>query len=321
MAKIFIIGGMGYLGSYLNQKALALGHEVMLYDSLIYEQMTRPENLIIGDTRNISLLEKCLTHFKPDFVVHFGEFSGVYACNHNPELTEEVNFKASMAVMELCKKMGIKVLYNSTSSVYGVQSTDRLATENDDLPEPTDLYVRYKLRMESALLLRFDNVIVFRPATVFGIAPRMRIDLLPNTFVYMALQGAIKIFDPESFRSFIDVEELTNGYLSVIDRGAWKYRFYNIGQFNLRKRELAEEIKKSIGILCDIQPKFDTDKRNLKINCARFNDEFGFNPTKPLSKSIVEISAKMIKNGVKLEGNNILDMLTMPVIEWKKMCQ
>ena len=153
--RVFITGGLGYIGSAFAKKALKKGYEIMLYDSLIYEQdyekimkEVGPAELVIGDTRNTALLKKSLERFKPNYLLHLGELSSVYMCDHNPRYSEDINCKASRKVIDICSKMNISVLYNSTSSLYGNQKDMRLMTEKDPVPKTTDNYCKYKLKME-----------------------------------------------------------------------------------------------------------------------------------------------------------------------------
>ena len=199
MPKIFITGGLGYLGSYLAKEALAKGYSVMLYDALIYEQDYRkilkeiestkkPKaklEYVIGDTRNTELLKKSIENFRPDFLFHLAELSSVWACNHNPAFTKDINYEASKGVIDIGERLKIPIIYNSTSSLYGNQKEMRLLDEKTTLPVPTDNYCKYKLKMEKYIKDRVKNnpkfkIIMLRPATVCGISPRMRMELLPN---------------------------------------------------------------------------------------------------------------------------------------------
>ena len=246
--KFFITGGLGYIGTVFAREALKRGCDVALYDSLIYEQnynqiikeveLEREEGsslqTIIGDTRNTDLLEKSIKAFKPDYILHMGELSSVYACNHNPRYTEDINYNASRGVLVICEKLGIPVIYNSSSSLYGNQKDLKLMTEKDSLPEPTDNYCKYKLKMEEYIKERIAanpgfKIIVFRPATVCGPAPRMRLELLPNHFTYCAIaKGVLRISELNAYRAAIDIRDLVNGYFKVIEKNSWKQLLYNI---------------------------------------------------------------------------------------------
>jgi len=223
--KILITGGLGYIGSVLAREAASAGFDVTIYDALIYEQQresilkqiksksTKTEiKLVIGDTRNKELLETTLIKEKPDFVFHLAELSSVYACEHNPPYTEDMNYSGSKNVIALCAQLGIPTLYNSSSSIYGYLKENKPMSEEDVLPEPSDRYCRYKIMMEKFIKeVKSKNldykVLVFRPATVCGLSPRMRMELLPNHFTYCAVaKGKIRVAEPESHRAVIDVE-------------------------------------------------------------------------------------------------------------------
>lgn len=337
--KLFIIGGMGYLGSYLGKEALKRGYDVCLYDSLIYEQnpsrmikeisKDRKESaklkFIIGDTRNKELLKSSLENFQPTYVIHFAELSSVYACNHNPIFTENINFKSSKQVLNICEKLNLKVLYNSTSSVYGVQKECKLMKEEDLLPRPTDYYCRYKLKMEEYIKDRTNKntdfkIIVFRPATVFGLSPRFRIEILPNHFTYMAVsRKLIPISELNAYRAAIDIDELIKGYFKVIEKGRWKHLFYNIGHHNMSKKDFAMGIQKIVGCKIGSAPDIG-DLRNLQIDCSRFNKEFNFHPNISYEKSIAKI-AEWIKNNLEnIENSNFAELLNMPLDKWQQIC-
>ena len=127
--RFFITGGLGYIGSVFAQEALKKGHDVCLYDNLMYEQdptrimgeieiFKNPNSeltLVIGDNRNLALLKSSILKFKPTYVMHWGELSSVYACNHNPKFTENINYIASQGVINICAELSIPVFYNSTS--------------------------------------------------------------------------------------------------------------------------------------------------------------------------------------------------------------
>lgn len=308
MAKIFILGGMGYIGSAFAKEAVKHGHTVRLYDSLIYEQNRHSMQdelqmkYIIGDTRNVPSLYLELKDFKPDFVLHLAELSSVYACEHNPKLTEDVNYFSSMNVLECCSNLDIPVIYNSSSSVYG----------------GNDLYVKYKLMMEERIK-ELDNVIVFRPATVFGASPRFRIELLPNHFTYMALKGKIPVSLPDAHRTAIDIQDLISAYLKVIEKGSWRQQFYDLGSHNLTKLEYAEEIQKIVPCEIEISNKVH-DTRNIQIDSSEFYKEFDFKPQFTFAENVQKLADWMQPKIEEWENNNFNGMLNMPLDNFKKIC-
>ncbi|GEM_PF-3480684 len=335
--KIFITGGFGYIGSAFAKEAVHKSYSVILYDSLIYEQDYKKifkeiignkshggsANFVIGDTRNTDLLEKSLRNFRPDYILHLAELSSVYACDHNPPFTEEINFLASKKVVDLAEKLAIPILYNSTSSLYGNQKIMKLMKENDILPEPTDNYCKFKLKMEQYIREKLEKnmdfrIIVFRPATVCGLSPRMRIELLPNHFTYCAVaNGVIRISELNAFRAAIDMQDLIGGYFAVIKKGAWKNTVYNIGHHNLSKQEFAAGIQSVVK--SRVVPIPDVgDLRNLQIDCSLFEKEFNYKPKVSYKETVKQVAAWVKKNQKEIERTKFAGILNMSIERFMK---
>jgi nucleoside-diphosphate-sugar epimerase len=337
MKKYFITGGLGYIGTKFSQEALRRGDSVMAFDNLLYEQDrikivqeivagcdTADYSLVVGDVRNIELLKHLLLEYQPDYVLHLSELSSVYMCDHNPAFTEDINYLASKEVLRLCEELKIPVFYNSSSSVYGNQKEMRLMTEKDDLPVATDNYCKNKLKMEVYIKSRVSEnkdfkIIVFRPATVFGLSPRLRIELLPNHFTYCAMaKKLLRVSELNAFRAAIDIQELVEGYFKVIDKGSWNHLVYNIGHYNLSKMQFATGIQSIVH--CEIASVFDVgDLRNLQIDCSLFNKEFDFNPSKSYEETIKELVVWMEKNLLEIEKTNFAGILNMSLERWKQL--
>ena len=338
--RFFITGGLGYIGSSFAREALKRGHEVCLYDSLMYEQNrqrildeitegnpNRPDlQLIIGDTRNYALLESSVKQFQPSYFMHWGDFSSVYSCNHNPALTHDVCYEATTHVVDLCQQMKIPLFYNSSSSVYGNQPISQKMTETDPIPEPTDLYCLNKLKIEKYIKEKKASdpgfkVIVFRPATVFGLSPRFRIELLPNHFSYMAIANkVVTVADLNAYRAAIDINDLIAGYFKVIEKASWQHLIYNIGQHNISKLEFALGIQVVTGCKIVTIPDIG-DLRNLQINCDLFDQEFGFKPALSYQESVKRIVDWISGNLEMIEGSNYSEMLNMPLSNWLRICK
>lgn len=330
---------MGYIGSAFAKEALKKGYDVCLYDSLMYEQSrtrmieeissnkskTAKLKFIIGDNRNRDLLKSSLEEYKPTYVLHFGELSSVYSCNHNPVFTEDINYNASRQVLDVCEELNLKVLYNSSSSVYGTQKENRLMTEDLPLPEPTDFYCKFKMKMEEFIKEKVKKnpsfkIIVFRPATVFGLSPRFRIELLPNHFTYMAIsRKLIPVSGLNAYRAAMNIDEIIKGYFKVIEKGNWKNLIYNIGHLNMNKKEFAEGIMDVVK--CKISEAPDIgDLRNLQIDCSLFNKEFGFHPSTSYVESVKKISKWIKTNLTAMENTNFAELLNMPLDKWHRIC-
>ncbi len=338
MQKIFITGGLGYIGSQLAKEALTKGLSVMLYDSLIYEQdykkiikeietgkNSKSElQYVIGDTRNLELLKKTLEDFKPDFLFHFAELSSVWACNHNPNYTRDLNYEASKRVIDLAEKLEIPIIYNSTSSLYGNQKEMKLMGENDPLPKSTDNYCKYKLQMESYIKNKVKKnpkfrIIILRPATVCGISPRMRIELLPNHFTYCAVsQGLIRISELNAFRAAVDIRDITSGYFAIMKKDKWPRLIYNIGKHNFSKKQFGEAVQKVVK--CRIVSQSDVgDMRNLQITSKSFEKDFDWKPKYSLESTIKTLEKWLNKNLIEIERNNFAGILNMSLELWTKL--
>jgi nucleoside-diphosphate-sugar epimerase len=339
--RFFITGGMGYIGTQFAKVALKRGDIVCLYDALIYEQdVTRILNeikknlsqdesnnlkLIIGDTRNVDLLERSILDFKPSYLMHWGDLSSVYSCNHNPIYTEQISVIASNLVANLCEKHSIPLFYNSSSSIYGVQKENKLMKENDIIPKPTDQYTAVKLEMEKILIKKIKinpnfKVIIFRPATVFGVSPRFRIELLPNHFTYVSMSTRnIKVADLNAYRAAIDIDDLISAYFKVIEVGSWKNSIYNIGSHNMSKLEYAVGIQKVIDTKITTIEDFG-DLRNLQIDSNLFMNEFNFIPKYSYHETILKIKKWLDLYKSEIEKNNFVELLNMPLNNWNKLC-
>lgn len=338
MKKIFITGGFGFIGSELAKKALLKGFSVFLYDSLSYEQdlnkllkdieskKSKESKLewVIGDTRNNDLLAVSLKKFKPDFLFHFAELVGVYACDHNPSYTKAINFDASKSVIDVAEKLEIPVIYNSTSSLYGNQKDSKLLDEKSPLPETSDNYCKYKLRMEKYIKSRMKanpefKAIILRPATVWGVSPRMRLDLLPNHFTYCAVaKGIIKISGPDGYRAEMDIDDIVDSYFKIMEKKIWPKLIYNIGHHNLSKMEVVKAIQSITNCKIETIPDLG-DRRNLQIDSLAFYEDFDFAPKHSFEDSVKNMTIWIKKNKKEIEGTNYNGIINTSLDRWLKM--
>lgn len=334
---LFITGGLGYLGSALARRALKQGYFVVLFDNLFYKQdkgriideiiaddeaMRERCMVVMGDTRNKEEIEKAVEKYNPDWIVHFGELVGVYACEHNPKLTEEINWDGTKNVVDVAYERNIPFLYNSSSSVYGTQKDNTPLSEEAPLPNPRDLYCIYKLKVEQYIQqLKMNHtdwrVIVFRPATVCGPAPRMRIELLPNHFTYSALKkGRILLAGAHTGRAVIDIRDMINAYMKVLDAHTWSHLIYNIGHYSWTKQEYAQAIVDVVG--GDIIANENVgDMRNLGIDNTRIEQEFDWKPEFSFEQTVVDIKEWIESHEEELEKSNFANIINMPLEVWK----
>ena len=334
--SVIITGGAGYLGSRLTEILLHAGYSVNAVDNLMYEQSFNDYKSMfrkfgnkytfhLVDLRNTNSIEALITSIDSvDAIMHFGDLSSVYACNHNPVLTQEVSRQATSQLIELAFRSRIPVIYNSSSSLYGASKDYREWTEDDELPPLSDLYCEAKWFIESEII-RLSSLYaeasynIFRPATVFGQSPRFRIELLPNHFTYSAIsRGRIRVSDANSNRAFISANTLCAIYHRVLDERLFKNRIYNVGSYNLSKLEISAEIQRHVP--CKIVSSDETgDPRDLRIDCKRFNDELFKIPPVDLQEEIHSLAQFLKESMPIIEGTQYRSLLNMPLELWRSL--
>src|SRR3989338_8250730 len=187
--KILITGAAGYLGSILVPTLLAEGHHVTAIDNFMYGQTTlldccQNENLAIirGDARDRDLLAKYID--PADLIIPLACYTGAPLCDKDPVGATSTNLGAIRLILDVRRK-NQRVIYPTTNSGYGVGQSGIYCDEKTPL-RPISLYGKLKVEAEQAVL-DSGNSITLRLATVFGVSPRMRLDLLVNDFVYRAV--------------------------------------------------------------------------------------------------------------------------------------
>jgi nucleoside-diphosphate-sugar epimerase len=248
--KILITGGAGYLGSVITGKMLNAGYEVIVLDKLIFNQvslLTYTSNpkfkFIHGDVRNLTLLERLCNEV--DIIIPLAAIVGFPACDVEPELAKEINFKQIFNIVKFTNGKGKKILYPNTNSGYGIGIGQLECTEESPL-NPISVYGTTKCEAESFLKSN-TNAIIFRLATVFGVSPRMRTDLLVNDFTYKAITDKyIVIFEKNFKRNFIHIQDVANVFHFMLENyEKYKGEIFNVGlsDANLSKQELLEKIQ------------------------------------------------------------------------------
>jgi len=197
--------------------------------------------------------------------------------------------------------------------------------EDHVLPEkPADNYCKFKLLMEEYIKGKLQETsrfraIIFRPATVGGVAPRIRLELLPNHFTYCAVtHGAIKISEPDSYRSVIDVKDLVSAYFKVIETDGWKQPVYNIGSYNLAKIDYTKRIQNLVQ--CEIVAVRGVwDTRNLRIDCSAFETEFAYKSDVTYEDTVNAVADWVKENKQIIEESNYAGILNTSLDRWLKM--
>ena len=187
--KILVTGGAGYIGSVLAPLLLSEGHHVTVLDNFMHRQTTlldccfdKKLTVVRGDVRDRDLLRKLVS--KADVVLPLACLTGAPICARDPWAAKAINFEAVKNAAELMSA-GQMMIFPSTNSGYGI-GQEGIHCDEDTPLRPVSLYGRLKVDVE-ALLLDRGHCVTFRFATLFGISPRMRLDLLVNDFTYRAV--------------------------------------------------------------------------------------------------------------------------------------
>lgn len=294
--RILVTGGAGYIGSVLVPALLSRGHEVTVLDNFMYGQTSLldccvSDNLKIvrGDVRDKRLLTD-LTR-TADAILPLACLVGAPLCARDPQAATAINFDAIKHIMEI-RSPNQRLIFPSTNSGYGVGEAGIHCHEDTPL-RPVSLYGRLKVDLE-ALLLDTGNCITFRYATLFGIAPRMRLDLLVNDFTYRAVTDrCVVLFEPHFKRNYLHVRDAANAFIHSLDNyDAMKGRPYNVGlsDANLSKQELCEAIKKYVPEFYFVGAEIgkDPDQRNYIVSNERI-EKTGFKPSVSLDAGIREL--------------------------------
>ena len=248
--KILITGGAGYLGSVITGKMLDSGHNVIVLDKLLFNQTSLLQytsnpnfKFIYGDVRNETELERLCNEV--DVIIPLAAIVGFPACAQDPKLSKEINFQQIVNIVKFTNGKGKKILYPNTNSGYGLGTGQLECTEESPLT-PISVYGQTKCEAENFLRTSTD-AIVFRLATVFGVSPRMRTDLLVNDFTYKAITDKyIVVFEKSFKRNFIHIQDVANVFLFMLENyDKYKGDVFNVGlsNANLSKQELLEKIQ------------------------------------------------------------------------------
>lgn len=295
--NILITGGAGYIGSVLVRILLLNNFRVTVLDNFIYNQENvfldlynnNDFTLIRDDVRNLKILKKTLNN--PDIIIPLAAIVGAPACKKNRKLASEIN---TLQIHHICKMKNKKqiVILPVTNSGYGIGQKNIFCTEESPL-NPISHYGRTKVDAEK-IILKSNNFVLLRLATVFGVSNRMRTDLLVNNFVYEAFKNnKLLIYEGNFKRNFIHVRDVCYAILFCINNFKLvKNNIYNVGleEANLSKLELAYHIKKFIPsiIIKENNLKKDPDKRNYIVSNKKILST-GWKPVFNLEDGIKEL--------------------------------
>ena len=305
--QILVTGGAGYLGSTLVPALLAAGHKVTVIDNFMYQQNSLAHvchhpgfDVVRGDVRSESAVLPLLK--KADIVIPLAAYVGAPLCARDPVGASSTNHDAIVMMLKHVSKHQ-RILMPTTNSAYGSGDEKNFCTEDSPL-RPMSLYAIEKVKVEKELL-QHPNATSFRLATVFGMSPRMRIDLLVNDFTYRAVHDRfVVLFEAGFKRNYIHVRDIARVFMHGIDHyEKTNGQIFNVGlsDANVSKRELCLAIQKQVPEFTFIEAPIgkDPDQRNYIVSNARI-EATGYQPQVSLDAGIRELikGFTMIRNSV-----------------------
>ncbi len=293
--KIVVTGGAGFIGSVLVPRLLAAGHRVHVIDNLMFGGHSLLPCFIHP---GFSLARVDVTDHKAlapelkgaDVVIHLAALVGYPLCKKLPKRAVEVNEIGTRNVVDLSPP-DARLLYSSTGSNYG--EVIGVCTEDTPL-NPLSLYGRTKTRGEELISERADSVSL-RFATAFGLAPRLRLDLMINDFTWQAIHQRFLVVYEKCFRrTFIHVVDIARAFEHVLNRwDALEHRVYNVGHdsLNYTKEDIVRLLEKRIDFLVYFaEIGQDEDRRDYRVDYSRVRG-IGYQTTIDIDHGLDELLA------------------------------
>lgn len=312
--NILVTGGLGYKGSVLVPKLLNRGHNVIVYDigwfgNYLPTNNTQNLRIIVDDILNINNH----TFDKIDSCIHLASIANDPSTELNESLSWNVSCLGTRLLCEKLLKLNTKhIIYASSGSVYGIKPDNCIVNELESL-NPISIYNKVKMCTESIINSYADkfSVSIFRPATVCGYSPRMRLDVAVNMLTYQAIKdGKIKVLGGEQFRPNVHIEDITNLYVESVENNHKYIGTYNVGFEDLKINEIAKKIQMKTN--ASIEHSESNDPRSYRMTSDKIIQR-GFIPKYNVDNAIESIIDNY-KNGKILDDINFYTVKKMLIL-------
>lgn len=296
--KILITGGCGYVGSVLVPNLSRQGHEISVVDSQWFGNF-------LPEMKNVKVIKKYFSEITQEdlvgieSVIHLANVANDPSVELNPVLSWEVNVLHTTQLLNLCKKsQSIKsFMYASSGSVYGVKEEEKVTEELDLVP--ISAYNKTKMSAERVCLSYSENFNVYciRPATVCGVSPRMRFDVVVNMFVMHAFRDKkITVLGGDQVRPNIHIQDMSRVYEHLLNNPGLPSGCYNAGFENISVMSIAEMVAAKFGVEVEMKP--SNDPRSYRQDSSKLIAT-GYEQTKTVAYAIDEIANALESGSVK----------------------
>lgn len=296
--KILVTGGCGYVGSVLVPNLASQGNEITVVDAQWFGNF-------LPELKNVKVIKKLFSEITledlsgVESLIHLANVANDPSVELNPILSWEVNVLHTTQLLNLCRKTKIlkSFMYASSGSVYGVKEEERV-TEDLDLV-PISAYNKTKMSAERVCLSYADEFEVYciRPATVCGVSPRMRFDVVVNMFVMHAFRDKkITVLGGDQVRPNIHIQDMSRVYEHFLNTSGLRSGCYNAGFENISVTNIAETVARKFGAEILIQP--SNDPRSYRQDSTKLL-ETGYKQTKTVADAIDEIALALESRSVE----------------------
>jgi nucleoside-diphosphate-sugar epimerase len=297
---VLVTGGAGYIGSITALRLLAAGRRVRVLDSMMFGDAAlasvrdSPElEVLQGDVRDHALVARAVEGC--DGILHLAGLVGDPACALDPALTRAVNVTSTITLAEAAKAARVRrLVFASTCSVYGAAGDSWL--DETSPTGPVSLYAESNLESEALFAERLagseTECVLLRFATVFGVSPRMRFDLVVNLLTARALrEGVLEVHGGEQWRPQVHVDDVASALIAALDHPEAAGRTYNVGSdaLNLRIGALAEAIAARFPA-ARLTVSEARDPRSYRVSFARIESELDYRPRHTVDSGVREIA-------------------------------
>lgn len=307
---ILVTGNKGYIGSVLVGVLIKRGYNVCGLDTAYYEDClfykTKEPKItqIHKDIRNVS--EKDVEGV--DGIIHLAALSNDPLSEFDPQLTIDINHKSTVRLGKIAKKLGVpRFVFSSSQSMYGISKEDMVY--EDSIKNPITAYGRTKINAEYDLGKLADTnftPVFLRPSTVYGVSPRLRLDIVLNNLVAWAYTtGTIKLkSDGTPWRPVVHIQDICDAYIAAFEapKELVSNEAFNVGESrNYRVKDMATLVQKFVpGCQVTYATSHSPDERSYKVNSDKIRKVLKeyFTPKWNAEDGIVELLDAYKKNNL-----------------------